>query len=307
MLLINGFDWRMAQAATLWISAHHKLAESIIWHEARQKLFWVDLLDPALFSHDLNSGGTTRHPLALLPPIGSIAATVDPERLVLAHRGGLSLLHIDTLTLEPYCDPECGRDAIIYNDMKVDRWGRLWVGTSDVKEQDARGALWCVAGARNWALADMGFAVSNGPAFAPDGKTMYFNDSVGRKTLAYDIEPGSLTARNRRILVQHQEHDGMPDGVVVDDTGNIWTAQWGGAALLVFAPDGKSMARHPVPAWNVTTLCFAGPLRDTVYVTSATDGMSPEQLARYPLSGSLFEMHPGANGVAEPLFDFERG
>ena len=42
--------------------------------------------------------------------------------------------------------------------------------------------------AANAYLGDTGFAVSNGPAFSLDGKTMYFNDSAGRKTFAYDIE-----------------------------------------------------------------------------------------------------------------------
>jgi xylono-1,5-lactonase len=292
----------MAQAAQLWIQSDHRLGESIIWHESRQKLYWVDLLDPALFCHDLAAGMTKRHALPLPPPIGSIAATVDPDRLILAHRGGLSLLHIDTLALEFFCDPEGGRDAIIYNDIKTDRWGRLWVGTSHLKEQEARGALWCVASRTHWALADAGFAVSNGPAFSPDGSTMYFNDSAGRKTFAYDIVPNDLKARNRRILVRHGEHDGMPDGLAVDVVGNIWSAQWGGAALRVFAPDGKQEAHYTVSAWNVTTLCFGGPLLNTVFITTATDGASDQQLDRYPLTGSLFTLRPNVQGMAETLF-----
>ena len=59
---------------------------------------------------------------------------------MLAHRGGLSVLDVRDMELTPYCDPEGGRDAIIYNDIKVDRWGRLWVGTSHEKELEARGA-----------------------------------------------------------------------------------------------------------------------------------------------------------------------
>ena len=178
----------MLQQADLWIKASHRLGESIIWHAHNRCLYWVDLLDPALFVHDPATGETRSHALALPPPIGSIAATSDPDVLILAHRGGLSLLDVRTLALTFYCDPEGGRDAIIYNDIKVDRQGRLWVGTSHEKEQQHRGVLWCVESRTRWALVDAGFAISNGPAFSLDGRTMYFNDSLGRTTFAYDVD-----------------------------------------------------------------------------------------------------------------------
>ena len=288
--------------ADLWILSHHRLGESIIWHKASGKLYWIDLLDPALFSHDLRSGETARQPLSLPPPIGSIAATTDPKRLILAHRGGLSILHLETLALEPYCDPEAGRNDIIYNDIKVDRWGRLWVGTSHAKEQEPRGALWCVQDRKTWALGDVGFPVSNGPAFSLDGKTMIFNDSVGRQTLAYDVGKDSLFPRNRRLLRHHAEADGMPDGVVVDSADTIWTAQWNGAAILALSPAGNLLHRIEVPAFNVTTLCFAGPELRDVFVTTATDGMTAESRQKYPLTGSLFKFRADTPGLAEPLF-----
>ncbi len=288
--------------AELWITAQHRLGEAIIWHVATRQLYWVDLLDPALFVHDPHSQKTVRHPLPLPAPIGSIAATTDPKRLILAHRGGLSLLHIETMALEFYCDPEQGRDEIIYNDIKADRWGRLWVGTSHAREQEARGALWCVKNRKTWALGDAGFAVSNGPAVSRDGRTLYFNDSAGRKTFAYDIAEDSLLPRNRRILRNYTEDEGMPDGIVVDASDTIWSAQWNGAALLAMSPDGRPMQRIEVAAFNVTTLCFAGEDLCDVYITTATDGVSAEQMQRYPLTGSLFKFRSHNPGLPEPLF-----
>jgi xylono-1,5-lactonase len=282
--------------------SHHRLGESIIWHTNRQCFFWVDLLDPALFCHEPASGTTTRRDIKLPPPIGSIAATTDRNHLILAHRGGLSLLDVRDMKLTPYCDPEGGRDAIIYNDIKVDRWGRLWVGTSHEKEQDERGALWCVESKTRWNLADAGFAVSNGPAFSVDGNTLYFNDSARRKTIAYDISPDHLVARNRRVLVHHADSDGMPDGVVVDSADNIWTAQWAGSALLKFDREGQLLSRFSVPSVHVTTLCFGGAMLCQAVVTTATDGATPEQLAALPLSGSLFSFETFVAGIPEPLY-----
>lgn len=286
----------------MWINADHRLGESVIWHVARATYIWVDLLEPALFDHDPRTGVTRRRALDLPPPIGSIAATTDPRLLVLAHRGGLSLLNIDTLALAPYCDPEGGRDAIIYNDMKCDRFGRLWVGTSHEKESEPRGALWCVKDRKTWALGDCGFAIANGPAFSPDGRTLYFNDSGGRQTLAYDIDADDMHPRRRRVLHRYAEAEGLPDGITVDADGNIWTAQWGGARLIQLSPGGDVLRQFEVPAWNVTTLCFGGEDLNSIKITSARDGMSAEAAARFPLTGSLFQLSCGVTGLPEPLF-----
>jgi xylono-1,5-lactonase len=292
----------MATAAHLWIKADHRLGESIIWHVARQCYFWVDLLDPALYSHDPATGQTTHRVIPLPAPIGSIAATTDNDQLILAHRDGLSVLDINTMALTPYCDPEAGRDEVIYNDIKVDRWGRLWVGTSHARELDPRGALWCVKDRKTWALADAGFAISNGPAFSLDGKTMYFNDSARRTTFAYDIAPDHLGARNRRVFVQHAEGDGLPDGCVVDASDHVWTAQWAGSALLRFDREGQLQHRIAVPSVHVTTLCFGGPNLQHMKITTATDGASYEDITALPQSGSLFACSGDWRGQPEPLF-----
>jgi sugar lactone lactonase YvrE len=240
--------------------------------------------------------------LALKPPIGAIAATDDPDLLLITHRNGLSLLSASSLALEPYCDPEAGRDALIWNDAKCDRWGRVWAGTSHVFEKETRGALWCIKDRNNFALADVGFAISNGPAVSPDGRTLYFNDSAGRTTFAYDISETDLHPRNRRALIHFSPEEGLPDGIVTDAEGCLWIAHWGGARVSRYTAHGKLMAAYPVPAQNVTTMCFAGPDFTTLYITSARDGCDAKALAEMPLSGSLFRLEAGVKGLAEPLF-----
>ncbi len=185
--------------ARLFLELKHRLGEAIIWHEAQACLYWIDLLDPALFRHDPATSKTQSFPLPLAPPLGAIVATEDADLLLVTHRKGLSLLRLSSRKITPYADPEAGRDAIIYNDAKCDRWGRLWVGTSHYLEKEPRGALWCLARDARHALGDAGFAVANGPAFSPDGRSMYFNDSLGRQTLVYDIGETDPAAQSPRV------------------------------------------------------------------------------------------------------------
>jgi xylono-1,5-lactonase len=281
------------------VKAEHKLGESMLWHEGRQCLFWIDLSDPMLCSYDPASGISTRHALALPPPIGAIAATTDTNVLMLAHRGGLSLLHIDSLQLTPYGDPEQGRDGVIYNDMKVDRWGRLWVGTSHEKEILPRGALWCVENAKKFALGDVGFAVSNGPAFSPDGRVMYFSDSANRQILTYDVSPDHLHSKGRRVFSTFTTEEGVPDGLTVDAEGCVWSAQWGGACVFRLSPKGEKLKRIAVPAYQVTSVVLLG---KTLFITSAREGLSADILKEYPLTGSVFSLETDVAGLPEKLF-----
>jgi xylono-1,5-lactonase len=280
----------------------HKLGEAILWHEALQCLFWIDLLEPTLFQADAEAKNVRSWPLNLAAPLGAICATEDPNHLLISHRHGLSLLNIDDLSVKDFADPENGRDMVSYNDIKCDRWQRCWVGSSHLLEREPRGALWCVANAEEFALGDAGFAISNGPAFSKDGAAMYFNDSLGKQTLVYDISATSLLPRNRRILRTYAPEEGLPDGNTVDADGNIWTAHWGGSQISQMTPSGIVLKTYPVPALNVTTLCFGGEDYRTLYITTARDGMTVEQLEAQPLSGSLFFMQSGAQGLAEPLF-----
>ncbi len=282
--------------------AANRLGEAAIWHAASQRLLWIDLFDPKLFSHDPATGKTEVQAIALKEPLGAIVATTNPKLLVVSHPGGLAILDIKTGATKAFAKPEQDRDGIIYNDCKVDRFGRLWVGSSHAKETDPRGALWCVLPKGKCYLGDVGFAVANGPAFSVDGKTMYFNDSVGKKTFAYDISADDPHPRNRRALITYTHEEGLPDGLTVDTGGNLWVAHWGGARITQFAANGARLQTFQVPAPHVTTVGFGGPDLATLYITTAREGLSPDALMLWPQSGDLFSIKPGIHGVPEPLF-----
>ncbi len=285
------------------VACETRLGESMIWHAARQRYCWLDLLQPRLFELDPATDTVRERPLPdVAPPIGAIAATSDPDRLLLSHRRGLALLDIDTLAMTAFADPEAGRDEVTYNDMKVDRWGRLWLGSCHATEQAPRGALWCVDGGGLSVLGDVGFAVSNGPAFSPDGGTMYFNDSVARQTLAYDLAADDPHPRNRRVLATYATDEGLPDGLTVDADGDLWSAQWEAARIIRLSATGDKLETIAVAAGHVTSLAFAGENRSKLLITTAREGLSPASLARYPLSGGVFRLPTAARGLAEPLF-----
>jgi sugar lactone lactonase YvrE len=52
---------------------------------------------------------------------------------------------------------------------------------------------------------------------------------------------------------------------------------------------------------RVTCPAFGGDDLRTLYITSAREGMTPEELEREPLAGSIFSVRVDVPGLPEPL------
>lgn len=277
------------------------LGESPLWHPVDGHLYWLDLALARLHRMDHDGSVETRR-IDRPPPLGAIVAGDGPGRLVLSASDGLWLCDWERDGMDRLCHPEAGRDGIGYNDAKVDRWGRLWIGTSDLAERDPRGALWCWAPGSPPVLADSGVTVVNGPAFSPDGGVLYLSDSLGRRILAYDLAPDMPGLRNRRVFADMAIDEGYPDGLTVDTDGGVWVAHWDGWRVTRFSPEGERVLVLPLPVPRLTSLAFGGQGLAVLFATSACLDLTAPLLDAAPLSGSLFSLHTGFAGLAEQTF-----
>lgn len=154
-------------------------------------------------------------------------------RLLLAVDSGLVPFDPATGKMTPFANPDGGREGMVHNDSKLDRFGRLWAGTYELTETEPRGILDCVTADGEWSIGDSGYASCNGPAFSPDRRTMYFNDSVRGRIMAHEVSPESRRLANRRVFAELKEGEGLPDGLTVDAEGGLWCAHYGGAVFMV--------------------------------------------------------------------------
>jgi sugar lactone lactonase YvrE len=90
----------------------------------------------------------------------------------------------------------------------------------------------------------------DGLAFSVDFRQLYFTDSASRRIYAYDYGRASGGIKNRRVLVQVPLSEGLPDGLVVDAEGFLWSAQWYGSQIVRYDPDGAVERKdsHPCQA-----------------------------------------------------------
>ena len=132
---------------------------------------------------------------------------------------------------------------------------------------------------------------------------MYWADSIARRTWAFDYDITTGSVRNRRLWIEGGDPAiGVPDGSAVDSEGGYWSARYGGGRVIRYTPDGRIDREIHLPVNNVTMCAFAGPDLRTLYITTARQNMTAEQLARAPLAGALFAADPGVGGLPEPKF-----
>ena len=117
---------------------------------------------------------------------------------------------------------------------------------------------------------------------------------------AWDYDPASGAATRERVFADTGA--GRPDGSCVDAAGCLWNAEYGGYRLVRYAPSGKVDRKIELPVANLTCCCFGGRHLDVLYVTSARQRMSPEDLASQPLAGSVLALRVGVQGLPESRF-----
>jgi sugar lactone lactonase YvrE len=89
------------------------------------------------------------------------------------------------------------------------------------------------------------------------------------------------------------------DGLAIDADGWLWSAIYGEGVVVRYDDTGRERERHSFPAPNVTSVAFAG---TTLYVTSARENLTEEQLEAHPLSGSVFALETSTTGFAARVF-----
>ena len=275
------------------------LGECPVWSAAEQALYWVDINAPSLNRFDPATGQNTVMPMP--ESIGCFALRRGGG-FVVALRGGFWLAHRDGTLMRkvagaPY-DPVHHR----FNDGRCDPQGRLLAGTMNEARDASTAALYRLDPDFSLTRVLSGMTISNGLAFSPDGGTMYHTDTPMQVVHAYDYDSATGTPTKPRVLVRFTAEGDRPDGAAVDREGCYWSALYKGGKLKRIAPDGRVLSEHPLPAMCPTMCAFGGPDLKTLYVTTARQLRSADELARLPYSGGLFAMPVDVPGLPEPAF-----
>lgn len=276
-----------------------RLGETPLWCVKSGRLWWIDIEEPKLQSLDPSTGHHAVYPFDCTY-LGSLALTASGQ-LLLAKDLELVLFDPQSRTEAPLVTVERDIDNRL-NDGRVDPQGRFWVGSMDNELHRPNGKLYRVDPDGSVTSHLDGVVVSNGIAFTPDGRTMYFTDTRRYTSWAFDFDPTEGTLSNRRVFADYSATGDRPDGACMDVDGCMWAAFFAGSKIVRYTPEGKIDREIPIPTSNPTCLCFGGPDFKTLYVTTAWKFLPQEKLDAEPWAGALLAIKGVGQGFAEHRF-----
>jgi sugar lactone lactonase YvrE len=284
--------------AAVALQAGAELGEGPVWDVAGSRLIWVDIIGRTVNFFDPATGEDSS---VAVPEMPGVAIPRQAGGFVLAIGHGFGFLDPDG-GFEPVAELPHGTVTARMNDGNCDSAGRLWAGTMGLNGEPGAGALYRLDPDLTVTRVLDGVSESNGIDWSSDDTLMYYVDSMERRVDVFDFDLDSGSLANRRPFAAVDDGEILPDGLTVDADGGVWVACWGGAAVRRFAPDGSPVGSVSVPTPNVTCPTFGGPALDRMFVTSAREGLTEEQLAHEPNAGALFVCSPGVGGRPQRTF-----
>src|SRR5215469_5921456 len=150
------------------------LGEGPVWF--RDALWFTDIKQKTL--HRFSPQDGAKQSWAAPSEVGFVAPRTNGHFIAGANSG---LYDFDPstghFTLIRTVEPD--RPGNRLNDGAVDSKGRLWFGSMDDAQKAATGVLYRLERA-GLAAMDPGYVVTNGPAFSPDGGTLYHTDTLAK-------------------------------------------------------------------------------------------------------------------------------
>ncbi|MBX2806164.1 MAG: SMP-30/gluconolactonase/LRE family protein [Hyphomicrobiales bacterium] len=270
------------------------LGEGPLWHPERKQLFWFDIL-----GRKLHSRTDEKHKSWEFDTHVSAAGWIDNNQLLVADQNSLFLFNLETSNIDTVCSLEAGRPWTRSNDGRVDPFGGFWIGTIGLQGEAEAGAIYrYYKGELRLLYPNM--TVPNSICFTPDGLYAYFTDTGIGTIWKQRLEQSDGWPEGEPVpFVDCAKRDVFPDGSVVDNEGRLWNAEYGSGNVTCYTPEGLILRSISFPTINMTCPAFGGETFGDLYVTSAMQGFTEDQLAEQPAAGNTFLVRDVAIGQPE--------
>jgi len=270
------------------------LGEGPLWHPKLELLFWFDINACKMFCWK----GNELKVWNFSEPV-SAAGWIDEENLIVASASSLIKLSLESDHRKVLVDLEADMQHTRSNDGRADPWGGFWIGTMGLKAEKEAGSIYrFYKGKLKQLHKDL--TIPNSICFSPDRKFVYFADTRQEKIWRQDLDQDTGWPINEPIIFIDFKAQGLhPDGSVCDSEGFLWNAQYGASRIARYSPEGWLDRIVSFAASQVTCPAFGGKSFDTIYVTSASQGLSDDDLKVQPLAGKVFHFESDILGLAE--------
>lgn len=266
------------------------LGEGAFWHPERGEFFWFDILNKTL-----HSAAKSYH----FDHMVSACGWVDHDTLLIASDRALFRFNLSSGTQTHVINLEADTPATRSNDGRGDPWGGFWISTMGTTAAANAGAIYrYFNGALHQLFTDI--TIPNAICFAPDKSCAYFSDSAAGIVWRQPLDDQGWPRGTRETFLDFSDQDFGPDGAVTDSNGTFWNAQWGAGRVAAYDPQGQFIHAVSLPASQTSCPAFGGADLTDLYVTSATENLTDQDLAQTPEHGQTFVINAVSTGLPEP-------
>lgn len=281
------------------VKGNNTIGECPIYDADNKTIYWVDIINKKFFKYELESEKLSTFAAGKYDSYIIAAKNGD---ILLGMQDGLYRYNFDANKPELLGAPKpYNIYSHRFNDGKCDVTGRLWAGSTTFYEESEDCVLYRIENDYKFDPVVSDVHVSNGMGWSPDNSIMYYIDSWKKLIYRYEFDPVKGIVSNPKILIDFNKSEvGNPDGMTVDENGNLWIAHWGGSRVSCWSPKGKKVDQIMFPNRIPTCPLF---VNDDLIVSTATLNYTKEQLAmEQPYAGSLLKIHVGIKGA--PSYKF---
>ena len=167
-----------------------------------------------------------------------------------------------------------GRPLKTPNDLTLDTHGGFYfTDPDDSWKETPTGTVHYVdsTGAVHTVLEKL--AYPNGLVLRPDGRTLLLGESGTNRILSFTVTaPGKLA--EKKVFAglpspKEKNAEGLPDGMCLDEAGNVYVAHFGMGLIEVLDPAGKVIRRYAAGNLCASNVALGGPNHDQLYITGA--------------------------------------
>lgn len=279
-----------------FISANLTVGENPLYNPLDGCLYYVDIRGKCFYCADCDS--TVLKKVDLPEQIGCMAICSDGDFLLGMETGVYILDKDGQIKLAHPPQKILGRR---FNDGKVGADGAYYLGTTDT---EGKGAFYRLKNGELVKLLD-DVNCSNGLDWSLDGSKMYYVDSPLKKIEVFDFDINAKNPlSNRRICCDLKDiipANAVPDGMCIDQEGNLWVAIWnGGKVLKIDTEKSRVVDQIDVEVNKPSSCAFIGKNLDRLLITSASF------LEDDPNAGSLYIAEVKAKGFNVNLYKKEK-
>lgn len=265
------------------------VGEGPVFDARTGRLVWVDIYGGKVYEDDLSSGRQTVTEVGVM--VGAVAPRADQDGFAAAVADGFGFIVDGELSV---VDPVLPEPNLRMNDGKVDSRGRFWAGSNDMEFAQGQGRLHRWDGRSPSVVVASDLVLPNGLGWNAEDTAMYLADSYANLLYRADFHADSGELGPLVVLTK-TEGVGVPDGLSVDVDGCLWVAMHGAREVRRYDPAGRVVGVVPVPVLQPSSCAFGPDGR--LFITSIRNGLSAEELAQSPLSGSVFVVETDTTGV----------